>query len=102
MSQTVEPNRGTRPRPVGHAGAPVEIAERAAWTINGWAGVLFVLVCALLCVVLAGTSVRGVMAAPIVAGALVLSSLVIIQPGHTKVVRFFGNYVGTVRRAGLW
>jgi regulator of protease activity HflC (stomatin/prohibitin superfamily) len=28
--------------------------------------------------------------------------LVIVQPGHTKVVRFFGSYVGTVRRTGLW
>jgi regulator of protease activity HflC (stomatin/prohibitin superfamily) len=27
--------------------------------------------------------------------------LVIVQPGHTKVVRFFGNYVGTVRQSGL-
>ena len=33
-------------------------------------------------------------------GALILSSLVIVQPGQTKVVRFFGSYVGTVRRTG--
>ena len=26
----------------------------------------------------------------------------IVQPGQTKVVRFFGTYVGTIRRAGLW
>ena len=39
---------------------------------------------------------------PAVVGALVLSSLIIVQPGHTKVVRFFGSYVGTVRHTGLW
>jgi regulator of protease activity HflC (stomatin/prohibitin superfamily) len=31
-----------------------------------------------------------------------LTSLVIVQPGDTKVVRFFGSYVGTLRRTGLW
>jgi regulator of protease activity HflC (stomatin/prohibitin superfamily) len=44
----------------------------------------------------------GWLAAPIVVGVLVASSLMIVQPGQTKVVRFFGTYVGTIRRAGLW
>ena len=39
---------------------------------------------------------------PIVVAVIVSSSLVIVQPGHTKVVRFFGTYVGTIRRTGLW
>jgi regulator of protease activity HflC (stomatin/prohibitin superfamily) len=37
----------------------------------------------------------------ILAAALVLSSVVVIQPGETKVVQFFGRYVGTARRSGL-
>jgi regulator of protease activity HflC (stomatin/prohibitin superfamily) len=37
-----------------------------------------------------------------VVAAVISTSLVIVQPGHTKVVRFFGSYVGTVRRTGLW
>ena len=32
---------------------------------------------------------------------VILGSLVIVQPGQTRVVRFFGSYVGTVRRTGL-
>ena len=32
---------------------------------------------------------------------IILASLVIVQPGQTRVVRFFGSYVGTVRRTGL-
>jgi regulator of protease activity HflC (stomatin/prohibitin superfamily) len=33
---------------------------------------------------------------------VILQSLVTVQPGHTRVVQFFGRYVGTVRRPGLW
>jgi regulator of protease activity HflC (stomatin/prohibitin superfamily) len=33
---------------------------------------------------------------------VILTSLVVVQPGDTKVVRFFGSYVGTVRHTGLW
>ncbi len=88
--------------PVGHDGARVEIHERPAWTVSGWLGVLVVLACAGACVLIAGTSAPGLMAIPIVIGILVASSLVIVQPGDTKVVRFFGNYVGTIRRPGLW
>ncbi len=32
---------------------------------------------------------------------VVLSALAIVQPGETKVVQFFGRYVGTARRTGL-
>jgi regulator of protease activity HflC (stomatin/prohibitin superfamily) len=46
--------------------------------------------------------VSGLIAIPAVIGVLVASSLVIVQPGHTKVIRFFGTYVGTIRRPGLW
>src|ERR1039457_5336067 len=44
----------------------------------------------------------GVITVPILVAVVVLGSLVIVQPGHTKVVRFFGSYVGTLRRTGLW
>jgi len=36
-----------------------------------------------------------------VVGVVILASLVVVQPGQTRVVRFFGSYVGTVRRTGL-
>jgi regulator of protease activity HflC (stomatin/prohibitin superfamily) len=99
---TGDPHPDTAATPVGHAGARIELSERPAWTINGWLGVLVVLICIGLCVVLAGTSVPGLMAIPIVIGVLTASSLVIVQPGHTKVIRFFGNYRGTVRKPGMW
>jgi regulator of protease activity HflC (stomatin/prohibitin superfamily) len=102
MSTPVEPYRPPEATPVGHAGTRVEIHERPAWAISGWGGVLIVAVCIGICFPLAAGSVPGLVAAPIIVAAIVASSLVIVQPGHTKVVRFFGTYVGTIRRTGLW
>src|SRR6201996_3022121 len=99
MSADVGPHRQSQAGPVGHAGTRVDIHERPAWAITGWAGVLVVAACIGACFAL-GKS--GWLAAPIVIGGLVASSLMIVQPGQTKVVRFFGTYVGTIRRTGLW
>jgi regulator of protease activity HflC (stomatin/prohibitin superfamily) len=44
---------------------------------------------------------RAFIAIPIVVGVIILASLVIVQPGQTQVVQFFGSYVGTVRHTGL-
>ena len=101
MSQAVQPYRQPEATPVGHAGARVEIQEQPAWAVNGWAGVFVTAVAIAATVLLAGSSVPALAAVPAVAAGLVLSSLVIVAPGHTKVVRFFGSYVGTVRRTGL-
>jgi hypothetical protein len=99
MSQDVQQYRQPEATPVGHAGTRVNIRERPAWAISGWAGVLVVAACIAGAVLLGGSAW---ITAPIVIGFLVATSLVIVQPGHTKVVRFFGSYVGTVRRTGLW
>jgi SPFH domain / Band 7 family len=102
MSESVQHYRPPEATPVGHAGTRVEIHERPAWAISGWAGVLILAVCIAACFPLAGSSVPALIAVPIAVAVIVLSSLVIVQPGHTKVVRFFGTYVGTIRRTGLW
>ena len=34
--------------------------------------------------------------------SLVVTSLVIVPPGHTSVIQFAGRYIGTVRRPGFW
>jgi SPFH domain / Band 7 family len=99
MSQSVQPYRQPEATPVGHSGTRVDIQERPAWAISGWLGVLVVAACIAAAALLAGSAW---IIAPIVVGVLIASSLVIVQPGHTKVVRFFGRYVGTVRRTGLW
>jgi regulator of protease activity HflC (stomatin/prohibitin superfamily) len=100
MSQSVQAYRMPEAKPVGHAGRRVEIQERPAWAISGWAGVVVLAGCIGACFLIPGGS--GWIAAPIVIAVLISSSLVIVQPGQTKVVRFFGTYVGTIRRTGLW
>jgi hypothetical protein len=99
MNQSVQPYREPEAKPVGHSGTRVDIRERPAWAINGWLGVLAVAACIAGAVLLHGSVL---IIAPIVVGVLIASSLVIVQPGQTKVIRFFGTYVGTVRRPGLW
>jgi regulator of protease activity HflC (stomatin/prohibitin superfamily) len=102
MNQEVQPCRQPEATPVGHAGTRVEIHERPAWAISGWFGVLVVAACIAAGVLISQGSDAAVAFAPITVGVVILTSLVIVQPGHTKVVRFFGSYVGTVRRSGLW
>jgi hypothetical protein len=98
MSQDIQQYHQPEATPVGHSGTRVVIEERPAWAISGWPGVLVIAACIAAAALLAGTAW---IIAPIVIGSLVGTSLVIVQPGHTKVVRFFGSYVGTVRRTGL-
>jgi hypothetical protein len=101
MSQSVHPYRPPQATPVGHSGTRVEIHERQAWAISCWFGVLVVAACIAACVLLAQHRLGAVVVGPAVVGVVILASLVIVQPGQTRVVRFFGSYVGTVRRTGL-
>jgi hypothetical protein len=87
--------------PVGHEGARVDINERRAAAINGWLGVL-VLAAGLWGIWLCIKHDPGLLWLPVVVFALVGTSLVIVAPGQTSVVQFFGRYVGTVRRPGFW
>jgi regulator of protease activity HflC (stomatin/prohibitin superfamily) len=101
MSQSDQSYRQPEATPVGHEGSRVVIEERPAWAIDGWLGVVAVIA------VVAGAIAVGRSSVPVVVALIIIaiviaSSLVIVQPGQTKVVRFFGSYVGTVRRSGLW
>ena len=102
MNQEIQQYHQPEATPVGHSGTRVIIQERPAWAISGWFGVLVIALCIAAAILLGQSSVPGLTAVPIVIGAVVFSSLIIVQPGHTKVVRFFGSYAGTVRRTGLW
>jgi regulator of protease activity HflC (stomatin/prohibitin superfamily) len=100
--------------PVGHAGTRVDVRERTAWTIDGFVALLVVLLLFAGVGYLLYLIIRdGVAGGPVSPGQvfgvvllvllaiLVLSALAIVQPGETKVVQFFGRYVGTARRTGL-
>jgi regulator of protease activity HflC (stomatin/prohibitin superfamily) len=94
-----EPTPATEP--VGHQGARVEISQRPALALSGWFGVVVVALCVWATVSLIQSS-SGWAWLPIVVGLVVITSLVIVPPGQTQVVQFFGTYVGTVRRPGFW
>lgn len=94
--------------PVGHEGARVDVTERPAWAVNGFLAALLAL---LLVVGGIGLFVLGAVQESIAAcvaavvlvllGVVVATSLTIVQPGETKVLQFFGRYLGTIRRTGL-
>jgi len=100
-------------KPVGHEGTRVDVNEHRAWAVSGFLALLVGLV--LLGVAIwqgvlaaqsgiAGSSVGvhiGVAAACVVLAVLLTLPLVVIAPGETRVVQFFGRYIGTVRRTGL-
>lgn len=104
MTTNQHPTDSGAPRatPVGHSGTRVEIQERPAWAVNGWLGVLVVLVCLAVGIwLLVHGTVTVLAVVLLIIGVLVLHSLTIVQPGEARVVQFFGRYIGTVRQTGL-
>nr|WP_156874545.1 SPFH domain-containing protein [Vaginimicrobium propionicum] len=105
--------------PVGHDGTQVEIKEKAAWSV-GALGAAFLLLGG---IVVLGLSIWGFVVsvnamdagrgsgstlacaiatfAMFIVVPIVLTGFVVISPGHTRVVQFFGRYVGTLRRPGM-
>jgi regulator of protease activity HflC (stomatin/prohibitin superfamily) len=91
-----------RTSPVGHEGARVDIAERPTRAVSGWLGVLALLICIGAAIGLALTPEPGWLAAPLVVFVVIAQSLLVVAPGQTRVVQYFGRYIGTVRRPGFW
>ncbi|SQG63752.1 putative membrane protease subunit [Corynebacterium renale] len=95
-------------RPVGHDGAKVEVKETKSWS-TGAGGAVGILLAALVLVVasialLFVTGALWSLLLIVLTGLIflvVLGMVRIIDPGHTRVVQFFGRYVGTNRRTGL-
>lgn len=87
--------------PFTHSGARVDIEERPARAVSGALGVLATAVLIVIGILLLVGAQGRFVVLPILGIALVIGSLVIVQPGETRVVQLFGRYVGTVRRPGL-
>ena len=99
--------------PVGHSGTAVDITERESWSGGGGLATIIILIS----IILIGTTSTkldaGTISVPlgvalILAGAccfilslLGLTSIRIISPGETRVIQFFGRYIGTIRHTGL-
>ncbi|MDR1852109.1 MAG: SPFH domain-containing protein [Propionibacteriaceae bacterium] len=100
--------------PVGHDGTEVSIQEKQAKTANGWLMLLLTVVILALSILgfidvgITQESTGEVQGWELVLSiiALILASfmssmLTIVSPGDTKVVQFFGNYIGTIRKTGM-
>ena len=79
----------------------MDIDEHPALAISGWLGVVLLAGC-VVGMVFAASDGSGLLWLPLVVSVLVIISLVIVTPGQTSVVQFFGRYAGTVRRPGFW
>ena len=106
--------------PVGHSGTAVDITERKSWSGGGGLATIIILISIILiapAIFLIGITATkldaGTISVPlgvalILAGAccfilslLGLTSIRIISPGETRVIQFFGRYIGTIRHTGL-
>ena len=106
--------------PVVHSGTAVDITERKSWSGGGGLATIIILISIILiapAIFLIGTTSTkldaGTISVPlgvalILAGAccfilslLGLTSIRIISPGETRVIQFFGRYIGTIRHTGL-
>lgn len=106
--------------PVGHSGTAVDITERKSWSGGGGLATIIILISIILiapAIFLIGTTSTkldaGTISVPlgvalVLAGAccfilslLGLTSVRIISPGETRVIQFFGRYIGTIRHTGL-
>ena len=100
-------------RPVGREGARVDIEERKAWYLDGLLAFFVALLIGALATwqgVLAGIQLENndgggwrmfLSMLAFLLSMVMFSSLTIISPGDTKVIQFFGRYIGTIRKAGL-
>lgn len=106
--------------PVGHSGTAVDITERESWSGGGGLATIIIFISIILiapAIFLIGSTApkldAGTISTPIgvaliLAGAccfilslLGLTSIRIISPGETRVIQFFGRYIGTIRHTGL-
>lgn len=83
--------------------------EKNAFHVNGYLGLLIAIIGALVGCWLVFHGYRAGQMGAIITGGIILAiviifstSLTIIQPNEAKVLTFFGNYIGTIRDAGLF
>lgn len=82
--------------------------EKNAFHVNGYLGLLLAIILGLLSLWMIFIGVNGspVILLPgiilLIVVVLFSTSLTIIQPNEAKVLTFFGNYIGTIRDAGLF
>lgn len=87
----------------------ISMKEKNAFHVNGYLGLVVAIIGALVGCWLAYHGYQGGQGSLIILGVIILAvviifstSLTIIQPNEAKALTFFGNYIGTIRDAGLF
>lgn len=90
-------------------GDEVEMKEKRAFHVNGYLGLLVAIIGGLIGLWLVYSGFRSGRLVSVISGIILVvlvlilaSSLTIIQPNEAKALTFFGNYIGTIRDAGLF
>jgi regulator of protease activity HflC (stomatin/prohibitin superfamily) len=78
------------------------VQERPVWKINGFLALLAALGCVLLTLYFAVQAqiVLGILS--LLAAIVISSALIVVQPNQSRVVIFFGRYVGSLKEDGFW
>lgn len=110
--QHMNPPPQLAPPPLAMINQPnkgINIRETRAWSMNGFLalllGIIALVVMGIFATQLGDDAESGKNAAMMIVAFIValflMTPLSIIQPGQTRVVQFFGKYIGTIRRTGL-
>ena len=91
------------------ASPDVSVHERRAWTMPAPVGLLGIVAAAgLIALGVQQSIIENLPLGPILIGigalalAVLASGLCMLSPGDAKVLEFFGSYIGTIRKPGLW
>ena len=76
--------------------------ETKAWSLNGFLGLLLFLIGGGIGVFLLTQEriVPGIIL--IILGIIFVSTITAVNPNEASVITFFGSYLGTIRKSGLW
>lgn len=75
--------------------------ERKAWAVNGFLALVVIVILLMFGLRLLGDgSLWGIGA--IIVSILLLTGIQVVQPNKAFVITFFGSYVGTISKPGLW
>lgn len=109
---------GVSAAPVGLGGARIEVKEKKAWHVSGFValGLMLISLAGLttLSIMLAVAETAGTLtstqsvlegvgvAVLSVVFTIACTMMTVVQPGETRVITFFGTYVGTIREPGFY
>jgi regulator of protease activity HflC (stomatin/prohibitin superfamily) len=76
--------------------------ERRAWSLNGFIGLLLFLAALAVGISLLVQRVITPGIIVIIISFIFSSTIIVVQPNEASVITFFGRYMGTIRKSGLW